>query len=304
MNNKIGLESLRVLDAIESAGSFQGAAQMLHKVPSAVSHAVSKLEGDLGVALYDRSGRRAHLTQAGREVLAQGRRILRAVGELEARARYAADGWEPEFTIVLDHLLPLQLLLPALVQFRQHAPEVVIKIIRETLDGTWDALLWRRANLAIGAGGMGPPGSECEAHILGELELKYVVAPGHPLAAESGEVEVASLLTHCYIESADTTRVAQPRMRALVESHRQLCVVDLRDKLEALRAAHGFGLLPAAMAVREIAAGRLVELHTEASPASLIVQAAARRQASGKALDWFVSALQTSGSEWLAQAYN
>ena len=277
---------------------------MLHKVRSAISHTVAKLEDDIGIALYDRSQRKAELTPAGREVLREGRRILRAVSELESKAHYAADGWEPEFTIVLDHLLPLRLLLPALENFAERAPEVRVNVQRESLDGSWDALIWRRADLAIGAGGMGPPSGECHAQVLGELAMVYAAAPNHPLAALPTPLPIETLLGHRYVATADTARVAQPRMQALVESRLQLSLVDLRDKLEALRAGLGFGLLPQSLAAIEISAGRLVELHpVEAAPA-LSVQYASRRQASGKALDWFVHALGQSGSVWLHQAFN
>ena len=44
---KISLELLQILDAIDRHGSFTAAAAALHRVPSALSHAVSKLEDDL-----------------------------------------------------------------------------------------------------------------------------------------------------------------------------------------------------------------------------------------------------------------
>ena len=41
------LDLLRILDAIERHGSFSAAAGALHRVPSALSHAVAKLESEL-----------------------------------------------------------------------------------------------------------------------------------------------------------------------------------------------------------------------------------------------------------------
>ncbi|HMY41227.1 MAG TPA: LysR family transcriptional regulator, partial [Marinagarivorans sp.] len=56
MRHAISLEALRILDAIERKGSFGAAAEAIHKVPSALSYTVAKLEADLGVSIFDRSG--------------------------------------------------------------------------------------------------------------------------------------------------------------------------------------------------------------------------------------------------------
>lgn len=55
MNLAITLEALQTLDAIERRQSFAAAAEELHRIPSAVSYTINKLEEDLGVALFDRS---------------------------------------------------------------------------------------------------------------------------------------------------------------------------------------------------------------------------------------------------------
>ena len=70
---KVSLDSIRLLDAIERHGSFAAAAQELCVVTSAITHAVRNLESDLGLNLFDRSGRRARFTREGRLVLDKGR---------------------------------------------------------------------------------------------------------------------------------------------------------------------------------------------------------------------------------------
>ena len=82
---RLTLDALLVLDAIERKGSFAAAAHELHRVPSAVTYTVHKLEQDLDVPLFDRRGHRAKLTTAGRELLDEGSHLLRAAGEIEAR---------------------------------------------------------------------------------------------------------------------------------------------------------------------------------------------------------------------------
>ena len=51
MKTPLSLDALQVLDAIERQGSFAAAAEALHRVPSAVTYAVQKLEQDLACLL-------------------------------------------------------------------------------------------------------------------------------------------------------------------------------------------------------------------------------------------------------------
>ena len=61
----IAFGSLRAFDAAARHGSFRLAAEELNLSPSAVSHAISKLEKSLGALLFDRNGRSLSLTQNG-----------------------------------------------------------------------------------------------------------------------------------------------------------------------------------------------------------------------------------------------
>ncbi len=68
MARDLPLTGLRMFEAAARAGSFRAAAESLLLTPSAISHAVRKLERELGTTLFDRDGRSVTLTPAG-EVL-------------------------------------------------------------------------------------------------------------------------------------------------------------------------------------------------------------------------------------------
>lgn len=109
---KITLESLQILDAIDRRGSFAAAAEEVFRVPSALTYTMQKLESDLGVALFDRAGRRALLTPAGRALLDEGRILLQAADALECRVQRVATGWEDAefvFAVAPGHPLVLPL---------------------------------------------------------------------------------------------------------------------------------------------------------------------------------------------------
>src|SRR5690554_7467518 len=91
MHTAITIDALKVLDAIDRKGSFAGAAGELFRVPSAISYTVQKLEEDLNVSIFDRSGHKAVLTPAGRYLLEEGRSLLEAAENLAHSTRQVAD---------------------------------------------------------------------------------------------------------------------------------------------------------------------------------------------------------------------
>src|SRR5439155_88317 len=109
---KFTLEGLELIDAIDRRGSFSAAGEVLHRVPSTISYMVSKLEDDLGVSLFRRNGPRIEITEAGKELLREGRLLLQAASDLESRVQRVASGWESKFQLGIDSLLSTASLAP------------------------------------------------------------------------------------------------------------------------------------------------------------------------------------------------
>ena len=80
----LDLHRLRLLREFAARGSIAKAASVLGYTPSAVSQQLATLEREAGVALIDRSARRAQLTDAGRRLAGHAERILAMVEEAEA----------------------------------------------------------------------------------------------------------------------------------------------------------------------------------------------------------------------------
>ena len=106
------LEALRVMDAIDRRGSFAAAADELGRVPSALSYTMQKLEEELDVVLFDRSGHRTKFTNVGRMLLERGRVLLEAADKLTTDAEALSRGWETHLTIVTEALVPTQDFFP------------------------------------------------------------------------------------------------------------------------------------------------------------------------------------------------
>ncbi len=289
---KISLEILQVLDAIDQHGSFSAAAEALHRVPSALSHAVAKLESDLGIALFIREGRRAMLNEAGQTLLADGRHLLRSAAELERRVQRIATGWEAELRIAIDAMIPIERIYPLLESFYAAGHSTQIRLGNEVLGGTWDALATDRADLVIGAPGDMPARSGIACRPLCQHSgLLFVVAPQHPLASHPEPIPSSELLRHRAVVIADTSRELAARNFGLIDGQATLRVPDIRAKASAQAAGLGIGHLPRWLAAQEIAAGRLIEKRLDESRPPLPLHIAWRNRQIGKALQWFLERL-------------
>lgn len=289
---KLSLEALEILDAIDRRGSFAAAAAELHRVPSALTYQVQKLEQDLDALLFDRRGHRAALTPAGRELLGEGRNLLRAAGELEHRVKRLATGWEPELRIAVDAILPTARLLPLLRSFYSEQSGTRLRLSTEVLGGGWDALADDRADLVIGLSGEAPPGGGYSFQPLGEVDFVFAVAPTHALAQAPEPLRREALLQHRAVAVGDSSRRLAPRSTGLQSGQDVLSVPDMQTKLAAQLAGLGCGFLPIGWARPHIDAGRLIVKIVEEDKAQGQMGYAWRTAERGKALKWFLQQLE------------
>jgi DNA-binding transcriptional LysR family regulator len=289
---KLTLDALQVMDAIERQGSFAAAAAELHRVPSALTYTVQKLEQDLDVALFNRSGHRARLTSAGQELMQEGRNLLRAAGELECRVKRVATGWETELRIALDIMIPAVQLFPLIAEFYAEESGTRIRLAHEVLAGTWDALVSGRAELALGVSGEVPAGGGYAIRMLGYKDFVFAVAPSHPLAALPGPLKHEQILAHRAVAIGDSSRNLPPRSVGLLTGQDVLTVPDLESKVAAQVAGLGCGYLPAHAAAPLIKVGRLVAKTVEEVTPLGNLYYAWRSQEKGKALRWFLTRLE------------
>ncbi|MGQ5523847.1 LysR family transcriptional regulator [Chitinimonas sp. PSY-7] len=288
---RLSLDALVVLDAIDRKGSFASAASELHRVPSAITYTIQKLEQDLDVLIFDRSGHRAKLTPAGQELLREGRPLLDAVLALEARVKRVATGWEPELRIAVGDLIDFDVLLESIAAFDRVGGETRLRFLHEGFGGVWDALYTGRADLAIGAPDEAPPGGGFRSQPLGWVEFVLAVAPQHPLAREPQPVPMHIIRAHRAISVGDSSRILQPRTSGLLTGQATLTVASQRDKLRLQLAGMGVGFLPRRSAAPYLASGKLIELRAEEEKPVAQLNVAWPSKLRGNALRWFLEHL-------------
>lgn len=283
------LDALRVLETIARRGSFAAAAEELHRVTSAVSYTVQKLEDDLDIAIFDRSGHRAKLTAAGKLLVERGRELLAASTQLAEDARTVACGWEPRLTIAIDQVYPEQLLLPLVRDFyamqAEHGANTDLRILAEVLTGPWDALESGRADIAIGSAQVVLAKTFRKRKLSG-VTFVYVAAPQHPIFADA----VPDVEQYRAIAVADTARLRATHSVRLARHQPTLTVSSFAAKIVALEAGLGVGTLPAAMAREQLQRGTLRQLPITGG-GEVDLQLAWQTEDSGRAKQWFLQQL-------------
>ena len=240
----ISLDALQVLDAIDRKGSFAAAAASLHRVPSAVSYSVQKLEQDLNVTLFQKQGRRAIPTNAGRLLIEQGRVLLEAAEQLSLDAQQVATGWEPRLRIAQDHTIPDAIVMQAVQALYTTQPGIEVSIRKEVLGGTWEALLEGRADIAIGAVDEAPnhKGVQCEPWL--SVPFVFAAAADHPICQEPQPLSEASLNQFRLVVIRDTSRNQPAISRGILSRKQTLYVDSIEQKITAQLKGLGVGTLP------------------------------------------------------------
>ncbi len=101
---------------VARSGGVTRAAQQLHLTPQTISGQVAELEQSLGVALFNRVGRRLVLPPAGRQALEQAGAIFSLGAELEHSLRHASQELTMQvgITASVPRTLAFELLAPAM----------------------------------------------------------------------------------------------------------------------------------------------------------------------------------------------
>lgn len=250
-------DQLRVFLAVVDAGSFTAAARRLGRATSVVSYAITNLETQLGVALFDRTQSKTPLlTEAGRAVLVEARTVANGMDGLRAKVKGLLDGLEPEVHLALDVMLPAARVVDALKGFAEAFPTVTLRLYVEALGAVAEMVMNGRATIGV-SGPLALP-ERIEQIKIGAVELVPVAAPGHPLA-RAGHNAPGAGRDHVQLVLTDRSPLTEGQEFAVLGT-RTWRLADLGSKHMLLREGIGWGNMPEPMVREDLAAGRLVRL--------------------------------------------
>ena len=300
MLDGVSLDQLRTFIAAVDEGSFSAAARKLNRVQSAVSGWVSSLEGQIGVTLFDRTGRFPKLTAEGVLLLADARNIVAGVDTLKARAKLMAAGLEAELSVVVDVFFPTAVITAAAKAFASHFPLTPLRLFVEGLGAGYQPVLDGRCSLGILAA-LPVAFPTLVSERLGEVMLVMVAAPSHPLAQVPQQIPKSLLAQHVQLVLTDRSELMAGRDYGVL-SPSTWRLADLSTKYAFLKDCVGWGSMPLHMVAQDIAAGTLVVLDVDGMQLTVYPLAmSACHTAStppGPAGRWFIEHLKA----WAANA--
>jgi DNA-binding transcriptional LysR family regulator len=129
VHSPVELRHLRYFVAVaEAENVLRASTQKLHVSQPSVSRQIRDLEDELGVQLFERTGRAVNLTDAGRLFLREARALLERTDEAVRNVRAFAQTGETELHVGYLPVLRAQIVSPTLHAFQQVMPNVHVKL--------------------------------------------------------------------------------------------------------------------------------------------------------------------------------
>jgi LysR family transcriptional regulator, glycine cleavage system transcriptional activator len=251
------LPALNALKAFEAAArheSFTRAADELFVTHGAVSHQIRALEGELGIALFARDGKRVRLTEAGRRYSVQVRAALSQLAEATQTIR--AGDRERRLVVSMLSSFAARWVTPRIGRFIEAHPQwdVELQSTNQITDFARDDV-----DVAIRFG----YGQYSGLHV--ELLLDEIFFPACSPSFNDGKLpadprELAKLpllrsddeLWRPWFDAAGLQDIPEPKRGVLYQ--------DSSNLLQAAMDGQGIALVRRSLAMHEITLGRLVRL--------------------------------------------
>jgi len=262
----VSLRQLRVFEAAASNRSFSKAAAALHLTQPGVSMHIKELEANAGLALFERIGRKLYVTEAGQELLARAREILRALKDAED----TLDGLRGlrRGRINLAVVSTAKYFVPQLLaRFGRDFPELEIRLAVNNRDSVIDQLVTNDVDLAIM--GRSPQTLDIHAEAFAHNPHVIIAAPDHALADQRDlPVEIVAREHFIVREPGSGTRLA---MQHFFEEHQLVCNVGMEMASnetikQAVMAGMGLSFISRHTIDLEIQTQRLVALDVRGTP--------------------------------------
>ncbi|PMQ04614.1 HTH-type transcriptional activator AllS [Dyella sp. AD56] len=264
MLDAVTLDQLRTFIAAAEEGSFSAAGRKLRRAQSVVSQTLLNLEAQLGVTLFDRSERYPKLTEAGVALLVEAHSVANQMDGFKARARSMKEGLEPELSVAIDVMYPMEGLTRAAGHCREFFPNTPLRIYVEALGGVIKPVLDGACRIGI-VGSLPAIPDELASEPLIDLPMVTVVAPSHPLAAHKGAISSKYFEKQVQLVLTDRTSLSEGRTFGVV-SPLTWRLADLGAKHAFLCAGLGWGHMPEHMVEKELDTGALVKIKIQGLP--------------------------------------
>ena len=235
---------LQAFAAVHEQGSVSGAAELLHITQPAVTRRVQALEQSLGAALFDRSGNRLRLTEAGEVLLPRAQALLTAREDAERAVADLKDQVGGRLRLATSHHIGLHRLAPVLRAFTRRYPEVALDLRFEDSEAAHDLVLQRTCDLAVVTLDPAAPAAEDERFAYEPIwhdPLVFVCSPEHALA-EASALNLSDIAGHAAVIPGLATYTGRIVADLFARERLQLRQAMSTNYLETIGMLVGIGL--------------------------------------------------------------
>lgn len=171
---------LRMFCEVARSGSLVGASRVLHLTASALSHGLKSLEAQLGCRLFERTGKKLLLNQAGEQLLAQIQAPLAALDTAEESLKRLGK-WGQTRLRIGAAASACQHIVPGIIRdLRKACPTVQLQV--ESGDSPQMVTLLQQNRIDIALGVAPEADASLEIRPIFKDELLFTFSPSHPWA--------------------------------------------------------------------------------------------------------------------------
>lgn len=252
------LRQLAIFAKAAESGSFRGAAQVLDLSPSVVSHHISKLETDLGVALFYRSTRKLSLTSDGEKLLSSAQNMVAAAEQ--GLDEISAGSLEPtgRLKLTAPAVMAHSSLIERIAAFAADHPRVDLEM---SFSDVRRDIIAEGIDLAIRMGWL--KDSALIAKKVATEERILLAAPsclkGRKMPETPDDLQDWPVVNLGGIDRQFEFTGPSGERKTLAAASR-LVVDDAMALYRLVRAGAGLGTVPVFLAAEDLAAGRVVQL--------------------------------------------
>lgn len=197
----VSLRQLRAFRAVADANSFTAAAEGLGLTQAAVSILIRQFETELRVSLFERTGRGAHLTEFGTEILPTVLRVLEDLQNITDSATDLRLLQRGHLRLAVPQMLGCCWLPQVLGPFRSQYPDVEVSIVETAGDGVIDLVAGVEAEIGIGP--ERAPAAGIAAEYLWDVPMQLVVQKGSPLCRADNRPDMDAVANARWINYSD-----------------------------------------------------------------------------------------------------
>ena len=260
----LNLDQLKAFVEVVERGSFTAAAKELNLTQPAVTHQVQELERRFQVALVERFGKRAYLTEAGEKLIEHARNLLEEDSRTQVMMRRFGDGWLGRVRVGTSMTVLMYLLPPILRQLKTDHPQLEINLKAGLTTTTLQMLKTNALDLGLCALPIGDPAFETVPLFNDELVAILPAALGHvpkkvtPAFLSRCPLVLGSENSALRRTIMDWLALAGPPPRPLMEF----------DNVEAMKSVVAVGLGASVVPSLSLGAGHVMMANTLVRPLS------------------------------------